>query len=157
MTSCPASVEHCLHHSMHQLAHSILVIWSVTLGHTHICYIKGHTPVPNCGVYWGDHCAVWKGKVWSFCLTNEFGTVPRHNIAISAVAIVQVHQMPARSFGGTVTFCGDSLFCNMTTPFLSALRGVACGMRRRVCKGTTLSWQLVNSVCGDTSSTQNRP
>ena len=74
-----------------------LVIWSITLGHTHICCIKGHTPVSNYDVYWGDHCAVWKGKVWSFCLANEFGTAPRLNIAISAVA---VHQIPARLFVG---------------------------------------------------------
>ena len=32
-------------------------------------------------------------------VANEFGTVPKPNIAVSAVALVQVHQMPARSFG----------------------------------------------------------
>ena len=153
MTSCPASVEHCLHHSMHQLAHSILVIWSVTLGHTHICYIKGHTPVPNCGVYWGDHCAVWKGKVWSFCLTNEFGTVPRQNLAISCA-------YSASSSDTSKVVWGD---CNVlwwqlvlqhdhTLPLCTK----GCGLWDEE-EETTLSWQPVNCVCGGTLSTQNRP
>ena len=32
-------------------------------------------------------------------VANEFGTEPRPNIAAPAVALVQVHQMPAMSFG----------------------------------------------------------